>query len=51
MNDILKMDFQEFINYCVGRLVIAIGKGNFRNEVAQVIIMASQRATQIDKQY
>ena len=50
MNDLLKMNFGEFIDYCVGRLVIAIGRGDFRNEVAQVIIMASQRAMQMDKQ-
>ena len=49
MNEYLKMDFNEFIDYCVGRLVIAIGKGDFRSEVAIIVMMAHKRAAEIDK--
>lgn len=49
MNEYLKIDFNEFIDYCVGRLVIAIGKGDFRNEVALIVMMAHKRAAEIGK--
>jgi hypothetical protein len=38
--EFLKMDYAEFTNWCSGRLIVAIGQGDFRSEVVNIIRFA-----------
>jgi hypothetical protein len=48
-SDFLKYDYNKFNDYCCGKLVLAIGQGEFSREVALVTNMAMAYALYQEK--